>query len=199
MNGKAAVKNPYITRLVQAILEWPLTHKWSLQGFGMLRVQLPGAMRLNVWDKTFAAPGIDKSSVHTHPWHFDSYVVCGVLKNRRYKVGAYGEGMVFNEQEIVTGPGGRVLGRPQQVWLWYKEDEFYRAGDVYHQDADEIHWSLPERGTVTLNDRVRLPTDIAKVYWRGSAWVTAEPRQATDAEVTAAASFALDLLKEENQ
>lgn len=70
--------------------------------------------------------------------------------------------------------------------------EVYVPGDTYRQNAEEIHWSQAEPGTVTLVHRVfGKDRDHTSVYYEG-AWGTAEPRAATEAEVARFVNAALE-------
>lgn len=175
--------NPYIYRLTQHVLKHRHEFKWTLQGFGMLRTHFDGDMRLNVWDDRFAVPGIIDSSVHDHPWRFESYIVAGCLRNIRYEIVPRTDpepgDVDYNMQTIKTGIGGAVFGEIVPVMLAAFPTEVYRAGETYSQMADEIHLSMPERHTVTINDRQYKPDrTTARVFWRGEKWITAEPREA---------------------
>ena len=72
-----------------------------------------------------------------------------------------------------------------------REIEIYGPGDMYHQQADEIHETLFVDGAVTLNERVG-DTEHARVFWPyGTEWVDAMPRPATRDEVAAAVDYSL--------
>lgn len=167
---------------VQYILEHADDFKWTLQGFGMLRTYIGKDMRLNIWDSRFAVP--DVSTIHNHPWHFDSEIVVGRLINKRY-IRHNGNCTNYMEQTIKCGEGGGPCGAPKPEYLLGMPVEIYNAGDVYHQESHEIHESLPDMGTVTLNSRDRLSDpDHASVFWPlDKTWVSAEPREATEHEI----------------
>lgn len=163
---------------------------WSLQGFGMLRLYLPGDVRLNIWDNRFAVPNV--SLMHTHPWHFESLVVTGRLRNVRFHSDPAGH--LYSSALIKPGPGGGLLDHQVPVRLVEGPMEEYKAGDSYSQLAHEIHISYPENGTITLNQRVRVGDDVAHVYWpHGEEWVSAEPRRASRSEAESIVDYALNV------
>ncbi len=189
------MKVSLIRALVKHVLMNALDYKWSLQGFGMLRLHLDDEHRLNVWDSRFRVPNV--SMMHTHPWDFKSLVVSGTLVNQRYaieKTKMWPDGEVYHSALIKPGTGGGMLGtvagvvadptKIENLWLLAKKTENFRTGDVYSQKADEIHVSHPSDGAVTLNKRTRVGEDLARVFWPfGKVWVSAEPREATPEQV----------------
>lgn len=170
-----------IHALVQDILERPERRDWTIQGFGMLRTYLPFDMRLNIWNSRFRIQ--DVSEIHTHPWHFESYVERGRLMNMRYE--RLTEGAATHDHALLKpGPNGGVLQQYGGATLSALNPEFYGAGERYSQKASEIHMTRPSDGCVTINVRERVGVDEALVFWpRGETWVSAEPRNATAAEV----------------
>lgn len=189
----------FIDKLVESILEHPEGHEWSIQGLGMLRTYLAGPdLRLHIWDRRAGAEGA--SQMHTHPWHFDGYVVAGKVYNRRYvPASIWDSGAPFHRQRIFCGVGGgpEEEAPVDTVRLYVPETEAIFAGQMYQQDADEIHVSEPEDGTVTLIHRhFREDRDHAYVFWpEGEEWVTAEPRVATPEEVRAICDGALEVMR----
>lgn len=197
----------FIRPIVRSVLENWANHRWSLQGFGMLRTYLSDMMiRLHVWDSKFAVPNV--TTIHDHPWNFESHVVAGRITNTRYRARPClhtEEDIVrqnlrppFVKARIVCGPGAGndpvdVKARGERVWLLSTEPETYEAGCVYRQEAHEIHRTSYEDGTVTLVSRRFLPdTEHANVYFRADeSWVSAEPRDATPDEVSAIIERAL--------
>ena len=173
---------------VKALLENPHGRKWSLQGFGMLRLYISPVHRLHVWHPRFGVTGIFGSSVHTHPWDFASCILNGAITNIRYMKTA-GRGFIpgaeqYNEQTIKCGPGGCAMSEPQSTWLIPCNPETYGVGQRYSQRAEEIHRSEPTPGTVTaIERRFKEDTEHAQVYWQGNRWVSAEPRPATAEEI----------------
>ena len=159
--------------------------------------------RLNIWDPAFAVPYV--SIVHDHPWSFTSWIINGVFTNVRYDIDpaplchspGWGDAL-FDWQVIRTGPGGGPEGGDSgTLHLRARAPERYVTGDTYHQEPSEIHESHFIDGTVTLNDRTRLPDgDHARVFWpAGTAWVDAEPRDATPGEVATTVRRALGVWK----
>lgn len=173
------------------MLQNPGRYEWSLQGMGMLRTYLPDWCRLQVWDTRHAFPGV--SVIHDHPWHFDSLVLGGIVRNYRYKIESVpiirATHMV---RTIQPGVGLKVLAEDSPVYLADAGTDVVYAGQVYQQRADEIHASNPEIGTVTLIQRERVGADVARTFYPiGSEWGTAEPRPATRAEIKTITEYAL--------
>lgn len=185
MNVKLLVKN---------ILQHPHGFDWSVQGLGMLRVYLEPEVRLHVWDRQLLVPGA--SPLHDHPWDFTSSIIAGRMVNTRFERMPDGSdvGEIWNCVEIKCGEGAHVVGDPKLVKLVRQGPEVYTAGEFYAQGAQEIHWSLPEDGTVTICNRVfKKDRDHAHVFWRGRGrWVDAEPRKATAVEVEGVTLRALE-------
>lgn len=195
----------WVRPLVRSILENWTRHSWSLQGFGMLRTYVSRELRLHVWDRRFAVSGV--STIHDHPWNFESSVVVGRIVNTRYRVHpcTHTDAQVdalrlrspFVKMRIVCGPGGgadrTMLAQRSRVWLEPVEPETYEAGSTYRQEASEVHHTSYDDGTVTLVDREFLPdAEHAHVFYRaGEEWVSAEPREATPDEVSTIVERAL--------
>jgi len=183
---------------IKSMLEKPLNYEWSVQGFGMLRTYLDDdkRFRLNIWHSAFTIPNV--SIIHDHPWSFDSWIVNGRFTNVRYGISdapRAGDAL-YDWQVIKTGPGGGPEGDSGTIRLISRASaEHYVTGDTYHQEASEIHASYYDDGTVTLNDRTRLPDgDHARVFWpSGGQWVDAEPRPARATEITFATTAALGI------
>lgn len=188
--------------LLQALLEAPERLEWSLQGLGMLRTYLGTEKRLHVWHSGYAVEGV--SQMHTHPWHMESKILAGVVRQNRYmRPGMMTKAMLeseppeeFMQQSLKCGVGGHLTEAPEQVWLRKGKLEEYGEGDVYRQFANEIHVSLPEDGTITVISR-SIPQganpDLAYVFWpAGEEWVSAEPRPATDDERDEIIGYALE-------
>lgn len=175
--------------LIRGILSKAGDYRWSIQGFGMLRLSLTDETRLNVWDSRYRATNV--SMMHTHPWDFESMIVAGELENVRFTPSHFGH--PYEHAFIKPGPGGGIRENKGMVRLHRMKSETYLEGDKYRQNDNEIHISLPEDGTVTLNRRKRTGDDIAYVYWPvNTSWVSAEPRPATKAEVMAITQNALE-------
>jgi hypothetical protein len=164
-----------------------------VDGSSMLRLYLAGPenLRLHIWNSQLATADVSKK--HTHPWNFQSYVVAGEMYNVRW---TEGEGYPYRKQELICGQGGCLLGESQIVRLHPRPREKWFPGISYSQEADEIHSSHPEDGTVTIISRWVNPersADKAYVYWStGGNWVSAEPRDALPQEIRETTRLALE-------
>jgi hypothetical protein len=187
--------------MAKAILQQANAYKWSLQGLGMFRLYLSSELRMHVWDPGFAFPGA--SPMHTHPWDFNSCVVAGELTQTRFtQVGmdALGETRYgtapYRRSLLLCGEGGCQMEEPSLIYLQEHRQESYGPGSWYSQRAEEIHWSRPEVGTVTLvfrTFREDLNRDHAYVFWpEGEEWGSAEPREAKHDEVQRMALTSLE-------
>jgi hypothetical protein len=168
--------------LVHTILKNPFGFKWSLQGFGMLRLYLSRNVRLHVWSAAHQVE--DVSVIHDHPWNFESHVLSGSIVNVRYSLEP--EGLTTHTmQTIRCGPGGCAMADEVRVCLRRHPEERLGTGRTYHQRAYEIHESRPSDGAVSVI--VREPgddPDHARVFYPvGTKWVSAEPREATSEEI----------------
>jgi hypothetical protein len=176
---------------IRAILADPiLVSPWTVQGLGMLRCYPFGGTdwRLNVWDSSFRVVP-PASDMHDHPWNLYSWIIAGRMYNQRY-IGVEEEmpGEVFNFKRIECGPNAMegFDGKKPDGWakLGKRRAEVYSAGDVYYQDASEIHSTTFDDGSVTLNYRQRVNGDTATVYFPANYdWVDAAPRLATREEI----------------
>lgn len=189
--GPAELYKP-LRELAKYTIENPSQQTWSYQGFGMLRCYLDPLKewRLNMWRPDLAVE--DVSVVHDHPWSFDSWILCGEFMNVRFHelpLRPY----THNVMTIKTGEGGGPTGDVFSAHLYALHPELYYAGDFYHQNWDEIHMSVPQPGTVTINRRARVGSgEHARVYWpHGEDWIDAEPRPATETEVAESCLLAL--------
>ena len=169
---------------IRRIISYPYDYEWSIQGFGMLRTWInpDGIERLHIWDTDLANSEV--STIHNHPWDFESRIVHGRILNHRYNIDrTYGES--YRKADIKTGEGGGLLATHSTPTLISEYPfESYYTGDHYAQDADEFHESEPDKGTVTIIRRNFRHNRIATVCWRENCqWVTAEPRPATKEEI----------------
>jgi hypothetical protein len=180
-----------IRATVRKILDNAESYPWSVQGLGMVRLYLSKEVRMHVWTPAAAVPEAD--AIHTHPWDFTSYVVCGEVRQFRYdETKIAGSGEPFKKIQIKCGEGGGPVGDPEEVSLKRGELESYGPGETYSQPSFHIHESFPTPGSVTLVTRVFSgDEEHANVYFRGTEWGSAEPRPATAFEVGAAARLAL--------
>lgn len=188
----------FLKPLVSKVLTAPFEHgAWTVQGFGFLRTYFgpagePKRFRLNLWDHRFSVPGV--STIHDHPWHFNSIIVGGAFCNQRYEMSTDYQSATHMFTTIKTGEGGGPIKTPPKlVILTPLAPELYTPGDTYHQEAWEIHETIFADGTVTLNERMPVADgEHARVFWPcGSEWVDAEPRPATREEVSDGVVYAL--------
>ena len=199
----------HLREFIRGVLRHHHFYKWTLQGFGMLRTfPFPDnqEVRLHVWSKAHQVPGV--STIHNHPWDFSSTVVSGELTNVLYGVARASKtlydkltleqqgGFSHERQDLRCGEGGGLIGVPTPVRLVEVGRATYTSDwtHTYMQTAEAIHESRPQDGTVTLVARkFRENRDIARVFWpAGLAWISAEPREATPAEVEAIVENALE-------
>ncbi len=175
--------------LVKKVLINPYDYNWSLQGLGMLRLYLSDTLRLHIWDEDFAVENV--SLIHDHPWDFTSYIIAGCI--RQFRFDETSNGALYNVQTIQCGEGGRRKGEVSQTRLTARDIECYGGGEFYEQEAEEIHQSMPERGTVTVIERTfKKDTEHARVFWDvNKNWVSVEPRPANPHEIHAITSYAL--------
>lgn len=169
--------------------------EWTAQGFGFLRTyfgppEQPKRFRLNLWDSTFTVPNV--STIHDHPWDFQSLIVAGGFGNKRYKIHSTTNRPSHSYTVIRTGVGGGVeKDATLSCDLEPYSTEHYKPGDTYSQQANEIHETYFADGAVTLNERVG-DTERARVFWPyGTDWVDAIPRSATREEIETAVSHSL--------
>lgn len=178
-----------IKQLVQKILENPSGHKWTLQGLGMLRLYLSKEIRLHIWDSRYKVQNV--STIHDHPWEFDSLIVAGHLENVRFVEDEQGDPFAFST--LKCGAGNCERSPAQSIRLKKGPAETYIEGDSYTQKREEIHDSIPEDGTVTIITRrfTSADEDHARVFWPSGEWVSAEPREATLMEIFEITSLSL--------
>ena len=103
--------------MVHTILADAQMHRWTIQGFGMLRMYIPAPnnpkrFRLNLWNSALAVPGV--SIMHDHPWDFDSWVINGNFRNVRYVEDHY-NGDDFKFMTIKCGEDGCAMSEPSKV------------------------------------------------------------------------------------
>lgn len=164
--------------------------EWSIQGLGMLRLYLNPTQRLHVWSRE--AKRAEVSTIHDHPWDFESEIISGSIDNLIFE--SVPHGLPHLRQRILCGPGGGVDGQPEEIGLICRTRSTYWTGRSYAQKAEVIHESDPIEGTVTLITRTFRPdTEHANVFYEvGKTWVSAEPRVATAAEIERITRSALD-------
>lgn len=181
----------YLRPLVSRILTDPAT-EWSVQGFGMMRTYFGPRenvkqFRLNIWDAALAVPGV--STIHDHPWHFESVIIAGKFRNQRFNfldANVTSIEPTHDYTTIKTGEGGGPVKEPMRSCvLRPMRQEIFGPGNEYSQMAEEIHETVYDDGCVTLNRRTKVGDgEHARVFWPfGTAWVDAEPRMATKKEI----------------
>jgi hypothetical protein len=185
--------------LVKKLLEKPYGLDWSFQGLGMLRTYLSKEVRLHIWDPRRAFPNV--STLHTHPWNFQSQVVAGRLVDKIYDELKGRTDTNHHKQMIQCGPGGCAKGEIADVRLALcgqrtvgdsKGSTGYQQSYALSREA--IHESLPEPGTVTIIERqFSEDSEHAYVFWPlGTDWVSAEPRAATFEEIQSMTCTAME-------
>lgn len=185
------------------IVAHPYGFDWTLQGFGMFRLYLSPELRLHVWSPSHAIPNV--TMLHTHPWHFESHILQGEMRDRSYRVvspneyPANQEPMTHRERRIRCGPGGCDTGEARDVCLLAVDDRRFGAGGIYRRRATSLHESEPTPGCITVIRRTFLAdTEHALVYCTlGEPWVSAEPRPATRMEIEEMREVALTAVQGE--
>lgn len=186
--------------MAHAILTHADCYKWSLQGFGMLRLHLDDDVRLHIWDDRYRVR--DVSVIHDHAqWGLKSTIISGAMRNTRFafsdrvapsSVNLTAPHGLYRYATIKAGVGGGIVSESKFCILTAGKTEKYKTGDSYSQEADEIHLSMPQSGTVTIMTKTPNDTDTARVFWpHDMQWVSAEPRAATRDEVDAIVAGAL--------
>lgn len=147
----------------------------------MLRLYLSKEVRLHVWDSSFKVTNV--STIHDHPWEFDSIIIAGGLEQERFIESATGEAYSFSV--LRCGAGNCERSTPKITHLQKQPKESYTEGDSYTQSREEIHNSIPLDGTVTIITRrfTSKDEDHARVFWKEGDWVSAEPRPASVHEI----------------
>lgn len=173
---------------------------WTLQGLGMLRLRLDERHRLHVWSPDHRVP--DVTAIHDHPWNLISHVISGEIENILYTVvdeehdaNVIARAEDYIEQPIKCGPRGCTMGESHRVKLAEYDRVTFLAGQDYSQHYFEIHETRPSIGAVSLIETITPPhvdKDVANVYFKpGAFWVSAEPRPATEYEITEITGWAL--------
>jgi len=194
---------PQIKPLVKAVLKSPQALDWTVHGIGLMLTYLDKEHRLHVFDKSLRVETV--SPIHDHAWHLKSYIVAGILRQRRYDIiceqiegssldKAY-TGVEKFKQASINTVGIPIPTPGPDVLVSVGDLEEYHEGQSYHQHNDEIHETIPEDGTTTLIERT-FARDIrcARIFWRGEGeWVSAAPRRATPNEIDYITQRALTL------
>lgn len=173
--------------------------EWTLQGMGLLRCHMPGNLRLHVWDSRFRYPGV--SMIHDHmQWDLESFVVCGHVRNQRYRpyLNPPPNSKPYHYGVFRTGKGTEMVADPKIMHLLPAPEERYSAGASYFQRSYEIHETDAKDGTVTIMQKAPKDTANARIFWpEGTEWGNAEARTPTAAEVDAIITNALDVMHRE--
>ena len=176
-------------RLVKQILENPFGRLWTVQGFGKMAANISADSRLHIWDRVLVNPEVP--AIHSHASDFRSVVLVGCMRNLRF---------IEVEQDHPLGKSfNKILSsNPEHAthaFLCELPIEVYGEDAQYKQSAEEVHWSFPDDGTVTLVEWAFGSSSLPmKVYWRGRfPWQDAKPRQATEDEVIKVTHRALAL------
>ena len=98
-------------------------------------------------------------------------------------------------QTLKTGEGGGLVGEAEMISLEPLATEFYGTGNMYSQEAQEIHRTMAQDGTVTLLQREQgPPLEEALTFWpSGTVWVSAEPKAPADYLISQTVNYALQL------
>lgn len=194
--------------ILRDVLEHPLDYPWRSHGIGMLRTYLDSEKhwRLNLWHSRLLNPGI--STMHTHPWSFESFVIAGELKNTRFSRRLSGRDRAmfglypteFWEGIIPCGDhapkqhddGPLIEGDPQRVWLAEQRTERYFHASQYQQAPEEIHDTGALNGTITVMHRTGYTEEgRASVFWPvGEPWGDAS-RATTEEDILVTCAAAL--------
>jgi hypothetical protein len=180
---------------VRELLMRPYDRQWTIQGLGMLRTNWShdNGTRIHIWDNRFKTPGV--STIHSHPWDFESVVMAGQFTNIVYDEAPYELApRTHSMQTIKCGEGGGLVGEPELVALDGDQPMLMTPGHCYQQRANELHETYYSDGSVTLCRRTVRDGDghHARVCWKASGrFVTAEPRIATAEEIEGVCQHAL--------
>jgi hypothetical protein len=193
--------------MIAHVLNNCFAHQWTVQGFGMMRLHLPGNFRLHLWNSSLRIPGV--SDIHDHlQWGLMSTIICGSLVNRIWaenkpSIPSADESSVpiplyAMRATLKPGVGTYFKDAPVGGTLIGVSETRYFAGDTYAQAPNEIHSTHPEDGTITLMQKFPTDDESARVYWpMGTDWVSAEPREATRDEIQCVTAVALEQLMRE--
>lgn len=178
--------------LARAILTQATAYEWSLQGMGMLRLHLPDNYRLHVWDSRYRTPNV--SMIHDHlQWGLYSIIVAGRLTNLRYRTVIEADNArPYLFATLKPGYGCYFKHEPQACMLSADAPRLYLEGEGYEQRPADIHATDAADGTVTLMRKTPTDDESARVFWLADTeWGSAEPRPATNAEVSDITGYAL--------
>src|SRR4051812_40303393 len=139
-----------LERMADSALDNPGAYTWSYQGFGFIRCYLTDdqSVRLHIWDREAGVEEV--STIHDHPWHFESLIISGTMHNQRWLDGGVSASNQRAERFWTTtirpGEGGGPLdaSHKEPWWLTAEPRETYGPGQSYAQRAEELHESFPE-------------------------------------------------------
>ena len=166
------------------VLDDPRGVAWEKQGFGMFRCYLDEERisRLHIWTKDVRVPSV--TTIHTHPWDFQSRVLCGRIRNIRYEEVETNPDGLWTRRLIVPGPDACKVGDEHRVVLRLRKVDIAQRGEAYEQSYDEIHETFFEEGTVTVCTRRVVDEDLAYSYRPYyEEWVSAAPVKVSFGEV----------------
>ena len=172
--------------LVFTILRHAEDLPWRLQDIGLMSLRLDDRRqhRLHLW---CADAHAEDPPVHDHPYDFTSRIVVGQLTNTRYAEDAAGTEYV----RFRYSPPDEERRRSDAVRLSAAATTF-TEGAQYGQLAHELHSSQQRPGTVTVIRCSWVDVEELTVCLRDAAsWRSGFGRQATRAEIKAAAAAAL--------
>lgn len=193
-----------IESYVEYLLRNASNFEWTVHGLGFLRLYVSNEQRVHVWNKSLMTPNV--TQVHDHPWHFNSLIVRGYLRNHLFRETDKKE--AFNlvppfqstryiehvKQQIHCGEFGCEVTNGDLTMLADVSNSFYRRGDEYYQSKFEIHRTEAQDGTVTMISRTfEGSPDLAHVYFEPHVgFISAEFRKATKEEIERVARHSLE-------
>lgn len=178
---------------------------WSYHGLGFIYLPLGDHRghnwRLHVWNRELGNP--TASRVHTHPWHFTSYVLAGGIVDIVMAESASPPASPVAEPAkefrwgmVQCGEGGGLyLTSKRTVWLSIVGCPVYAPGDFYKHLSSDLHDTVAS-DAVTLVARKIEPGDskAARVFWPADTeFQHCGRRPATIEEVRMARAAALAL------
>lgn len=175
-----------ISDFVAEILKNPFQRKWTLQGLGMLRTSLSDTTRLHIWSPDHAVKNV--SAIHSHPWSFQSLVLCGEVCNREYEwTLTLGESSSMCMGVIECGVG--LQEDSPTIPVEINEIHSYRISPrgMYNQSYNDLHSSTSVPGTVTVirkkYDRPKRSNQVWVAWEVEKGFVSAAARPAEEHEI----------------
>ncbi len=170
---------------------------WELWRTGMLRLDIgEESPVLHIWDHRYQ--DINVTMAHDHPFDLESSVIAGTLTNLKFTPVAKGVKPCeeYWQVKIQCGTEACMVTNPVRIYLQLQELKTYRTGDIYRQQANEIHETVVDKdGAITFVNRTfGEDRDNAHVYIpNGMEWGDAKPRPATVDEIREITQKALKL------